>query len=113
MLGAWTLPGCSNQENFGISIVEAIRYGCLPLLPNRLAYPEVLPKAYHATYLYRNQTDLTEKLTRLITEGQTMQKDRQSLADAMGRYAWEAIISDYDEVLETLGRMSLRSPRPT
>ena len=31
------------QENFGIATVEAIRYGCLPLLPNRLAYPEVIP----------------------------------------------------------------------
>ncbi len=28
------------QENFGISAVEAMRMGCAPLLPNRLAYPE-------------------------------------------------------------------------
>ena len=94
----------SQQENFGISVVEAIRHGCLPLLPDRLAYPEILPETYHAAFLYRDQADLTAKLIRLITEGHAMQGDRQTLADAMGRYAWETIISDYDELLETLVR---------
>ncbi|MBL0712534.1 MAG: DUF3524 domain-containing protein, partial [Desulfosarcina sp.] len=31
----------ARQENFGISIVEAVRQGCLPLLPRRLSYPEI------------------------------------------------------------------------
>lgn len=32
------------QENFGISVIEAVRAGCFPLLPNRLSYPEIIPK---------------------------------------------------------------------
>lgn len=101
----------AHQENFGISVVEAIRHGCLPLLPDRLAYPETLPEAYHAAFLYRDQTDLTAKLARLITEGQAMRKARQALADAMGRYAWEAVIPDYDELLEMLALLSPASAR--
>lgn len=32
----------ANHEFFGISVVEAIAAGAYPLLPNRLAYPEIL-----------------------------------------------------------------------
>jgi glycosyltransferase involved in cell wall biosynthesis len=93
--------------------VEAIRHGCLPLLPDRLSYPEVLPEAYHAAFLYRDQTDLTVKLARLINESHAMTEERQALADAMGRYSWETTIADYDKVLETLARRSSASARST
>ena len=92
------------QENFGMAVVEAIRNGCLPLLPDRLAYPEVLPETYHADFLYKNQEDLERKLVRIIREGRTMQDTRRSLSDAMGQYAWENVIGEYDNILEELAR---------
>jgi glycosyltransferase involved in cell wall biosynthesis len=52
----------ANQENFGIAMVEAMRHGCLPLLPDRLSYPEILPGEFHDAYLYRDEDDLVEKL---------------------------------------------------
>ena len=36
------------QENFGYSIAEAVYLGCIPILPNRLVYPEF----YSGEYLY-------------------------------------------------------------
>jgi glycosyltransferase involved in cell wall biosynthesis len=36
------------QENFGYGIVEATKLGCIPVLPNRLVYPEL----YDEKYLY-------------------------------------------------------------
>jgi glycosyltransferase involved in cell wall biosynthesis len=90
------------QENFGLAVVEAIRYGCLPLLPNRLAYPEVLPKAFHADFIYQNQEDLENKLTRLISQTAHLQETRKALSDAMGRYAWENVIGEYDDMLGAL-----------
>src|SRR6185436_16621184 len=33
----------ATQENFGMAVVEAMAFGCLPLLPRRLAYPEIVP----------------------------------------------------------------------
>ena len=40
------LPVTSNQDFFGISIMEAIYCGVYPILPKRLTYPELLPDIY-------------------------------------------------------------------
>lgn len=34
------------HEFFGISVLEAVRAGCLPVLPNRLSYPELFNECY-------------------------------------------------------------------
>jgi glycosyltransferase involved in cell wall biosynthesis len=90
------------QENFGMAVVEAIRHGCLPLLPDRLAYPEVLPEEYHDDFIYKDQADLERKLIRLITQSGNMQESRQAIAGAMGRYAWENVVGEYDDLLGDL-----------
>jgi hypothetical protein len=59
----------SYQENFGISICEAVACGAFPLLPLRLAYPEILPDSAHAASLYRGRKDLKSRL-RLLLEQQ-------------------------------------------
>ena len=55
------------QENFGISVVEAAAAGCHPLLPRRLAYPEVIPPAYHDACLYDDDEVLAERLIALLS----------------------------------------------
>lgn len=34
------------QENFGYGIAEAVQLGCIPVLPNRLVYPEMYKQVY-------------------------------------------------------------------
>jgi glycosyltransferase involved in cell wall biosynthesis len=97
----------AQQENFGISVVEAIRFGCVPLLPARLAYPEIIPASFHAHVLYRDLNELEEKLIRLITNYAAYQGIRCDLAKEMGRFAWGNLIKFYDEELEKLAHMSL------
>ena len=99
----------ASQENFGISVVEAIRCGCVPLLPGRLAYPEIIPQQYHADVLYRDHKDLVEKLCGLILNTQKLRKLRRRLSNAMARFAWENVIDRYDEELERLARASMVS----
>ena len=93
------------QENFGISIVEAVRHGCLPLVPDRLAYPEIIPEKFHGKYLYRDQDDLIAKLMHLLKNHRKPDSDRQDLSDAMGAYSWETLIATYDQELEDLAKL--------
>jgi len=95
----------AQQENFGISVVEAVRFGCFPLLPARLAYPEVIPARFHPHVLYRDQDDLVTKLRRLISHYADFQDLRIRLARAMGRFAWDNVIDNYDSTLETLAQL--------
>ena len=89
-----------------MSVVEAVRYGCVPLLPARLAYPEIIPVSYHSQVLYKDQNELEEKLTRLITDYSGFEELRNDLSREMGRFAWDNLIDRYDEELEKLASRS-------
>jgi glycosyltransferase involved in cell wall biosynthesis len=92
------------QENFGISVVEAVRHGCLPLVPRTLSYPEIIPERFHPDCLYRNRSELVAKLCRLIDGGKRLEEARQGLSFAMGRYAWQAVVEGFDAELTALAR---------
>jgi len=96
----------ADQENFGISIVEAIRHGCAPLLPNRLSYPELIPEHLHTHFLYRDGDELYQKLLKLIEElpkpGNPWHGRITELARYMNRFSWKNLINDYDRELESL-----------
>ena len=96
----------AEQENFGISAVEAMGSGCLPLLPNRLSYPEILPPVFHGKFLYDGQDDLVEKLCRLLTDPGAHGKSRRQLAMAMDQFSWAALIDSYDRELAALAAMT-------
>lgn len=89
------LPVTSNQDFFGGSVVEAMYCGCVPLLPNRLAYPEhVGPDGLYAA------GELLPRLEALLQKraGEGISDFREAVA----RYDWEHIAPQMDEALAAL-----------
>jgi glycosyltransferase involved in cell wall biosynthesis len=90
------------QENFGISVIEAILMGCVPLLPGRLSYTEIVPEEFHEHFLYKNRKDLIEKLFLIISNYKRYEEIQCRLAKKMTSFLWENVISGYDRALERL-----------
>lgn len=95
----------ADQENFGMAVVEAIASGCLPLLPRRLAYPEVLPEEFHAACLYSDAADLGARLEALLkggARGAAADRLRGALAAAMRRHDWARATVPFDREIDLL-----------
>ena len=91
------IPVTSNQDFFGISLVEAMYCNCFPLLPKRLAFPEHIPEKYHPTFFYKNQSDLVKRLKGLIFNVKVIRK--QNIRQFIEHYDWKRIIQQYDDLM--------------
>ena len=86
------------HEFFGVSIVEAIYCGCLPVLPNRLCYPELLPAAWHDRCLYDDFDGLLARLRAALADPAAP----QALRAAVARFDWQALAPVYDALVAQL-----------
>ncbi len=86
------------QENFGYSVAEAMYCKTLPLLPNRLSYPEILAPEFHNAFLYKNEDDLVNKLRHLLAHYREYDETREKLSQAISRFDWSRRIAEFDEL---------------
>ena len=99
----------AHHEFFGVAAAEAISEGCFPLLPNRLAYPDLLsamPVAQKTHHLYGTDSDLECRLATLASRASAGEPLWPHDADA-GRLAveafhWPAVGARLDDGLERL-----------
>ena len=83
------------HEFFGMSVLEAVRAGCRPLIPDRLAYPELFPEQYRYA-----EGDLAEQLAELINR-----KERITPIEAKKMtepYCWQTQKASYEGWLQQL-----------
>ena len=91
----------ANHEFFGVSVVEAAVAGALPLLPNRLSYPEVVTAAYGDACLYESPGDLVERLCVALSDPDPTRTAALGLAASLRRrFDWTAVHGQYDELFE-------------
>ncbi|MGQ9650447.1 MAG: tRNA-queuosine alpha-mannosyltransferase domain-containing protein [Phycisphaerae bacterium] len=99
----------ANHEFFGITAVEAIAAGAYPLLPKRLAYPEILdPKVAGdvSCFFYEREADgLAERLRELaerLSKGDLWQGDADRAKRATARFSWSKLAPILDEAIESV-----------
>jgi glycosyltransferase involved in cell wall biosynthesis len=90
----------ARHEHFGIASVEAMAAGTVPLLPDRLSYPELVPPAFHAAVLYPSK--LYDHLARVLAGLPAARGRVDGLRAAMRRHDWATVIEQYDVGLAAL-----------
>ena len=87
------------QEFFGISVCEAVYCQCLPILPDRLNYPNLLTEDFKAACLY--QRDRLSAQLRFHLDSKSS-PDLEPLRARIAEFDWRALASQYDAELEAL-----------
>jgi glycosyltransferase involved in cell wall biosynthesis len=105
----------ANHEFFGLAAMEAISLGLRPLLPQRLAYPELLGRASAADtagsnfrisdFFYDGSAEeLADRLARFAARPDEvlLERHQQALQRAANRYSWQRRALEMDSELECL-----------
>ncbi len=95
------IPVTSEQEFFGISLLEAVSAVVYPLMPKRLVYPEHFSDE---ELFYDSEDELYEKLEDLVKNWNTTKNYIQTKAEALAesvqeKYNWEKSQSRMNKLL--------------
>ena len=105
LLQADVVVSTADHEFFGISVIEAVAAGTYPLVPRRLAYPEVLKEE---AFFYEGGAETLaarlRELSRRLAEGSLWQGNPGSGIDAVSQYRWDNLIPEWDNEIENLGK---------
>jgi glycosyltransferase involved in cell wall biosynthesis len=96
----------ARHEFFGVAVIEAMTAGALPILPNRLSYPEIVPEP-GASYLYDDHADLVERLRWALTDHRG-RREAAAVAQrhAAARFDWRHVAPDYDALFTRITEAS-------
>jgi glycosyltransferase involved in cell wall biosynthesis len=86
------------HDFFGISTCEAIYCGCVPLLPDRLNYPDLLPAAHRDAYLYPEGTIYVHLRDYLANP----RPAPEALREHVRHFDWSQQAPQYDAALAAL-----------
>jgi len=93
----------AKHEFFGIAVLEAIAAGCFPIVPRRLAYPELLGETPEFFY-DGTVAGLADRLMQLSedVEGANWPRPGFDPNVLVAPYVWEPVASQMDEAVEDL-----------
>ena len=97
----------ADHEFFGISIAEAVDAGAYPLLPNRLAYPELLDYEnldHPENYFYDGGAQILaqkiETLVERINSGEPLREENSPAQTAVKKFLWKNLRPKLDDAIE-------------
>lgn len=97
---ATLLPVTSNQDFFGISVIEATVAGAIPILPRRLSFPELIDDKEHPTLYYSSDEELYTVVKRFLSN--PFYEPLTELSQELLRFDWKNLVEDYDACFQEL-----------
>lgn len=88
----------SIHDFFGISVLEGMYAGCRPVLPDDLAYPELVEPSLHG-YTFYQRPDLINQLKTALSENWSMENKLLQRDYINKRFVWESVALKYEEIL--------------
>ncbi len=85
----------ARHEFFGMAVLEAVRCGCYPVVPDRLAYRELFPR----TYRYEEE-GLLQYLRGLLDQFRPL--TREESLGLTEKYAWNGMAGEYEKWMSSL-----------
>ena len=91
----------AQHEFFGLAVAEAIAAGARPLLPDRLAYPEIVPDDLSSKFLYRGS--LEDALRSTLTQSRDdVHRYRQQTMEYVSKFSWRDVTPQYDSLIDEM-----------
>jgi len=91
----------AQHEFFGLAVAEAISAGARPLLPDRLAYPEILPDGLSSQFLYRGSLEDSLRST-LAQPRDEVHRYRQETMEYVSKFSWPTVAPKYDSLVDEM-----------
>jgi len=82
----------SLHEFYGIAVIEALRAGCVPVLPARLSYPEL----FENSFLYDKGQFVNQLRKAVLSRGRLETAEVKRLTD---KFSWHILAGRYEEWL--------------
>lgn len=82
---------CAKQENFGYGIMKAVSSGCIPVLPDRLCYPEY----FEDLFLYGDLDEAMNKIRLFAKSPNEAKKLLVTSRKRISKYSFSSILEDF------------------
>jgi glycosyltransferase involved in cell wall biosynthesis len=89
---------CAKHDFFGVGVAEAVTAGCVPVLPDALAYPELISEPWHDIALYQPGS-FGSRLIEVVGSLPQFRLAVDGLARSMMRFGWSRVAPRLDEQL--------------
>jgi len=82
---------CAKQENFGYGIMKATLQGCLPILPNRLCYPDF----FDNNFLYKDDEQAAIMIVKFINDNNHVKQSYAKMLSHIRTLSFAPLLQDF------------------
>lgn len=109
LVDADVVVSTARHEFFGVGVVEALAAGCFPLVPRRLAYPEILAGLGDAEACFHDGSagHLAARLAELARRDDLWDGDPERGRRAVEHFTWPVLRPRLDDALESVAASRL------